>query len=60
MIGGEDIFYAESLQRYGINLGSILSRALSSLLKRDIVTKNKRYQIQDVMLKIWVLSNLPE
>jgi AAA+ ATPase superfamily predicted ATPase len=57
---GEAIFYAESLQRFGFNSGSILSRALSSLLKRDIITKNKSYHIQDVMLKNWVLSNLPE
>jgi len=57
---GEAIFYAESLQRIGFNSGSVLSRALSSLLKRDIVTKNKSYHIQDVMLKNWALSNLPE
>ena len=56
---GEAIFYSESLQRFGFSSGSILSRALSSLSKRDIVTKNKTYHIQNVMLKKWVLRTLP-
>ena len=47
------------LQRFGFNTGSILSRALSSLSKRDIVTKNKVYHIQNVMLKKWILRTLP-
>ena len=56
---GEAIFYSESLQRFGFSSGSILSRALGSLSKRDIITKNKTYHIQNVMLKKWILSNLP-
>jgi hypothetical protein len=56
---GEAIFYSESLQRFGFSSGSILSRALSSLSKRDIVTKNKTYHIQNVMLKKWILRTLP-
>jgi hypothetical protein len=58
-IEGEVIFYSESLQRFGFSCGSILSRALSSLSKRDIITKNKAYHIQNVMLKKWVLRTLP-
>ena len=56
---GQAIFYSESLQRFGFSSGSILSRALSSLSKRDIVTKNKTYHIQNVMLKKWILRTLP-
>ena len=56
---GEAIFYSESLQRFGFRSGSLLSRALSSLGKRDIVTKNKTYHIQNVMLKKWILKTLP-
>jgi hypothetical protein len=56
---GEAIFYSESLQRFGFSSGSILSRALSSLSKRDIVTKNKAYHIQNVMLKKWIFRTLP-
>jgi hypothetical protein len=29
------------------------------LSKRDIVTKNKVYHIQNVMLKKWILRTLP-
>ena len=46
---------SESLQRFGFNSYSIFSRALSSLSKRDIATKNKVYHIQNVMLKMWIL-----
>ncbi len=56
---GEAIFYSESLQRFGFSSGSILSRALGSLSKRDIITKNKTYHIQNVMLKKWILKTLP-
>ena len=49
---------SESLLRFGFSSGSILSRALSSLSKRDIVTKNKVYHIQNVMLKKWILRTL--
>jgi hypothetical protein len=53
------MFYSESLQRFGFRSGSLLSKALSTLSKRDIVTKNKIYRIQNVMLKKWILSTLP-
>ncbi|MEJ2221737.1 MAG: ATP-binding protein [Desulfobacterales bacterium] len=56
---GKAIFYSESLQRFGFSSGSILSRALSSLSKRDIVSKNRTYHIQNVMLKKWILRTLP-
>jgi hypothetical protein len=50
---------SESLQRFGFNSYSIFSRALFSLSKRDIATKNKVYHIQNVMLKKWILITLP-
>ena len=55
---GQAMFYSESLQRFGFRSGSLLSKALSTLSKRDIVTKNKIYHIQNVMLKKWILSTL--
>jgi hypothetical protein len=57
--GGEAMFYSESLQRFGFRSDSLLSKALSTLSKRDIVTKNKTYHIPNVMLKKWILSTLP-
>jgi hypothetical protein len=56
---GHAMFYSESLQRFGFRSGSLLSKALATLSRRDIVTKNKTYHIQNVMLKKWILSTLP-
>ena len=55
--GGERIYYAESLHRFGFKSGSILKRALTSLSSREIITKNKTHHIHDAMLKKWVLRN---
>lgn len=55
--GGQGIYYAESLHRFGFKSGSILKRALESLSSRQIVTKNKTHHIHDAMLRKWVLRN---
>ena len=52
--GGEGIYAAERLQRAGFNSGSVLQRALSSLMEKEILSKNGTYQFQDAMLKIWI------
>ena len=51
---GERIYTAEVLRRAGFNSGSVLQRALSALMEKDIISKNGKYQIQDVMLKKWI------
>ncbi len=55
--GGQGIYYAESLHRFGFKSGSILKRALTSLSSREIIAKNKTHHIHDAMLKKWVLNN---
>ncbi|NNF98694.1 MAG: ATP-binding protein [Desulfobacteraceae bacterium] len=55
--GGQGVYNAEILHKFGFNSGSILKRALTSLISREIVTKNKVYHIHDAMLKKWVLNN---
>lgn len=55
--GGQRIYYAESLHRFGFKSGSILKRALTSLNTRGITAKNKTHQIHDAMLKKWVIRN---
>jgi AAA+ ATPase superfamily predicted ATPase len=52
--GGEGIYTAERLQRAGFNSGSILQRALSALMEKEILSKNGTYQFQDAMLKKWI------
>jgi len=51
---GKDIFYADTIQRAGLKSGSQISKALDNLTKKDIISKNDRYNIQDVMLKKWI------
>ncbi|MGD9090809.1 MAG: hypothetical protein PVI38_20145, partial [Desulfobacterales bacterium] len=38
--GGEGIYAAEQLQRIGFNSGSVLQRALMSLVEKEILSKN--------------------
>jgi hypothetical protein len=52
--GGESIYAAEQLQRVGFNSGSVLQRALKSLVVKEILSKNGTFEFQDVMLKKWV------
>ena len=52
--GGEGIYAAEQLQRVGFNSGSVLQRALMSLVEKEILSKNGRFEFQDTMLKILV------
>lgn len=54
--GGEGIYKAEQLQRVGFNSGSVLQRALLSLVEKEILSKNETFQFQDAMLKKWVQS----
>jgi len=54
--GGESIYAAEQLQRVGFNSGSVLQRALMSLVEKEILSKNGTFQFQDAMLKKWVQS----
>jgi AAA+ ATPase superfamily predicted ATPase len=53
---GEGIYAAEQLQRVGFNSGSVLQRALMALIEKEILSKDDKYQFQDVMLKKWVQS----
>ena len=51
---GEGIYSAERLQQGGFNSGSVLQRAISSLMEKEILSKNGIYQFQDAMLKKWI------
>jgi AAA+ ATPase superfamily predicted ATPase len=48
--GGRGIYTAERLQQAGFNSGSVLQRALSALMEKEILSKNGTYQFQDAML----------
>ena len=52
--GGKAVFSADNLSRWGFTSASQIAKALELLLKRDLVAKNKRYSIQDVLFKRWI------
>lgn len=52
--GGENMYYAETLQQVGLKSGSMVKRALNSLLSKEVVAKNKVHHIQDAMLRKWI------
>ena len=55
---GRDLFGAASLQMVGLNRASQATRAIEALLEREIIEKNNRYHVQDILLKKWILSGL--
>jgi AAA+ ATPase superfamily predicted ATPase len=57
--GGEGIYAAEQLVRVGFNSGSVLQRALMSLVEKEILSKNGAFQFQDAMFKKWVQNLQP-
>ena len=50
---GKDIFYADTIKRSELKREAQISKALDSLTKKDIITKNDRYNIQDDLFKKW-------
>jgi len=52
--GGKNIYSADNLSRLGFRSASQISKALELLLKKELVSKNERYSIQDVLFKRWI------
>ena len=55
---GSDLYSADSLTSVSLRTGSMVTKALSSLLKREIIAKNDHYIIQDVVFKKWLSRTL--
>ena len=51
---GANLFNADSLKSVSLKTGSLVTKALSSLIKKEIIVKNGNYQIQDVLFKKWL------
>lgn len=56
--GGRKIFHAAAIHAADLQSSAQVTRALESLMAKDIVTKNGEYRIQDVMFKKWVQTLL--
>ncbi len=55
---GSNLFNADSLKSVNLKTGSLVTKALSSLIKKEIIVKNGNYQIQDVVFKKWLQGTL--
>ena len=55
---GSDLYSADSLTSVSLRTGSMVTKALSSLLKRELIAKNDHYSIQDVVFKKWLSRTL--
>jgi len=55
---GKELFEAGGLAGVGLKNPSMVSKALTSLTKKEIISKNDKFQIQDAFLKKWIRSRL--
>ena len=55
---GSNLYSADSLKSVNLKNGSLVTKALSSLVKKEIIVKNGRYVIQDIVFKKWLQKTL--
>ena len=55
---GSNLFNADSLKSVNLRTGSLVTKALSSLIKKEIIVKNGSYLIQDIVFKKWLQKTL--
>jgi len=54
--GGRSLYQTEILSSMGFKSGSLLSRAIKSLLDKELIVKNGKYRIYDIMFEKWILK----
>ncbi len=55
---GTNLFNADSLKSVNLKTGSLVTKALSSLIRKELIVKNKTYLIQDIVFKKWLQKTL--
>ena len=55
---GSNLYNADSLKSVNLKNGSLVTKALSSLVKKEIIVKDGRYVIQDIVFKKWLQKTL--
>jgi hypothetical protein len=58
MNNGANLFNADALKSVNLKSASLVTKALSSLIKKEIIVKNGIYLIQDVVFKKWLQKTL--
>ncbi len=51
---GANLFSADALASVNLKTGSLVTKALSSLVNKEIIVKDEKYMIQDVVFKKWL------
>jgi hypothetical protein len=51
---GKNLFTGEALQQAEIKTASIVTQCLKALIEKQVLVKNSRYIIQDVLLRKWL------
>lgn len=55
---GSNLFNADALKSVNLKTGSLVTKALSSLMNKEIIRKNGKYVIQDTVFKKWLQKTL--
>jgi len=55
---GSNLFGADALKSVNLKTGSLVTKALSSLINKEIIVKDEKYTIQDVVFKKWLKRTL--
>ncbi len=51
---GVNLFNADALKAVNLKTGSLVTKALAALMKKEIIVKNGNYMIQDIVFKKWL------
>jgi hypothetical protein len=55
---GSNLYNTDALKSVNLKTASLVTKALSSLLKKEIIVKNGIYLIQDIVFKKWLQKTL--
>lgn len=55
---GANLFNTASLKSVNLKTGSLVTKTLSSLIKKEIIVKSEIYMIQDIVFKKWLQKTL--
>ncbi len=55
---GSNLYTVDALKSVSLKTASLVTKALSSLIKKEIIVKNGNYLIQDIVFKKWLQKTL--
>ena len=55
---GKNIFSADALQKVDLKTASLVTKTLQTLMKKELLIKNRAYRIQDIVFEKWLKKKL--